>query len=101
MVLLPGPAAHGGGSFATRMFKDRGLLFFIIHHAICINTCQRVADVMMNAKKKSRSRGTGGPGRGLRCLFPFFLFAVRRAEPAAKRWRAFAIGRSSAHAPQL
>ena len=30
-----------------------------------------------------------GPGRGLRCLFPFFLFAVRRAGLAAKRWRTF------------
>ena len=34
-----------------RVFRDRGLLFFIIHHAICINTYHRVADVMMNDKK--------------------------------------------------
>ena len=32
-------------------------------------------------------------------FFPCFLFAVRRAEPAAKRWRASAIGSPLAESP--
>ena len=32
-------------------------------------------------------------------FFPYFLFAVRRAEPAAKRWRASAIGSRPAESP--
>ena len=32
-------------------------------------------------------------------FFPCFRFAVRRAEPAAKRWRASAIGSPPAESP--